>query len=41
MAKGAKKVVYYSDELHDDFAGTNIRQKPLGKDYRYVNDHVL
>ncbi len=41
MAKGAKKVIYYRDELHDDFAGTNIRQKPLGKDYRYVNDNVF
>lgn len=41
MAKRAKKVIYYSDELHDDFAGTNIQQKPLGKEYRYVNDNIF
>lgn len=41
MAKRSKKVIYYSDELHDDFAGTNIKQKPLGKDYRYMNDNIF
>ena len=41
MAKRSKKVIYYSDELNDDFAGTNIKQKPLGKDYRYMNDNII
>lgn len=27
---------YYSDPLHDDFAGTNISRKPLPEDYEYL-----
>ncbi|MBQ4254933.1 MAG: 1-acyl-sn-glycerol-3-phosphate acyltransferase [Bacilli bacterium] len=30
-----KKVVYYSDPLNDDFAGTKIKKKPLPKTYRF------
>lgn len=30
-----KKIIYYSDPLNDDFAGTKIQNKPLEKDYKY------
>lgn len=32
-----KQVYYYSDELNDDFAGTNIKRKPLPPDYVFLN----
>ena len=34
-------VIYYSDELHDDFAGTNIDTKPLPEDYVYIDRSPL
>lgn len=30
------KVIYYSDELHDEFAGDHIRAKHIGENYRYL-----
>lgn len=32
-----KKIVYYSDQLTDDFAEHQIKQKPLDKNFKYVN----
>lgn len=32
-----QKVYYYSDEVNDDFAGTNIARKKLPQDYEYLN----
>lgn len=32
-----QQVIYYSDELNDDFAGTNITRRPLPPDYQYLN----
>lgn len=34
-----QKVVYYSDPLNDDFAGTNIKKKPFPKKYKYIHRH--
>ena len=34
--KTEEKVIYYKDELNDDFAGLNINLKPLGPRYRYM-----
>ncbi len=31
-----EKVVFYSDELNDDFAGTSIVKKPIPEDYDYL-----
>ena len=37
-----KRVIYYSDELNDDFAGTNIKkQRKVGKKFRYVHYGLL
>ncbi len=33
----SRKVIYYSDELNDDFAGTNICAKAIDGSYRYIN----
>lgn len=33
-----RKVIYYYDENNDDFAGTNINQKPIEKKFKYVRD---
>lgn len=32
-----RKTYYYADELNDDFAKTRIRQKKLGKHFKYVH----
>lgn len=34
--KAEKRVIYYKDELNDDFCGLNITRKPLGEKYRYM-----
>jgi len=34
----SRKVIYYSDELNDDFAGTDIDPRPIDGSYRYIND---
>lgn len=31
------KIIYYSDPLHDDFAGTNIHTKQLNPKYQYIH----
>ena len=36
-----RKTFYYSDQLNDDFAGTNIKRKPLKKDYKFISDNVV
>lgn len=36
-----RKVIYYSDELNDDFAGTSINAQVIDEDYRYVHRSVL
>lgn len=35
------KTYYYTDELNDDFAGTNIKRKPLKENYRYIKRNPL
>ena len=37
----SRKTVFYTDELNEDFAGTNIDRKPLREDYRYVRKEPL
>lgn len=32
-----KRIIYYSDLLHDDFAGTNINTIEIGSDFTYIN----
>lgn len=36
-----KRIIYYEDELNDDFAKTNISQKHLGDDFKYIKRNVL
>lgn len=33
-----KKVIYYYDEKNDDFAGTDINQKPIDESFKYVRE---
>ena len=40
MAKETK-VVYYSDELNDDFAQLGIKRKPLGEDFEYIHRNPI
>ncbi len=35
-----KKVVYYKDELNDDFAGNNIKTKKVPDNYKYVDKRI-
>lgn len=32
-----EKLVYYSDELNDEFAGDNIKAKPIDENYKYLH----
>ena len=36
-----EKIVYYSDELNDDFAGNNISTKKVPNDFKYINKSWL
>ena len=36
-----QKIYYYQDELNDDFANTNINQKPLGDNFKYVHTNIF
>lgn len=33
-----KKVIYYYDEINNDFAGTKIEQKPIDNSFNYIRD---
>ena len=33
-----KRTIYYYDEQNDDFAGTNIVQKPIKDNFKYIRD---
>lgn len=33
--KNKQRIIYYRDELNDDFAGTNIKRKPLKPNFRF------
>ncbi len=35
--KAEDRVIYYKDELNDDFAGVDIEAKPLGEKYQYIH----
>ena len=37
----SKKIIYYDDELNDDFANNNIKRKPLGNNFKYVHTGFL
>lgn len=41
MANNEKEVVYYQDELNDDFADNKIETKKLDSNYKYVNNSWL
>jgi len=35
--KPRNKIIYYKDELNDDFSGFDLTPKPLGKNYQYIH----
>ena len=39
--KTKEKIIYYRDELNDDFSGLDINVRPLGKGYRYIRTGLL
>lgn len=41
MANAPVKTFYYTDPLNDDFAGTNIKQKPIDESYNFVRKGPL
>ena len=36
-----EKIIYFSDELNDDFASTNIKQIELGEKFKYMHKNVF
>ena len=41
MTKKDKKVVYYCDPLKDDFAKTNIKVKPVDKNFKFIHKNLF
>ena len=41
MKKKEQKVVFYHDELNDDFAGNGINTKKVPNNFRYINNSIL
>ena len=41
MPKKEKKIIYYSDELNEDFANHNIKEKAIPNSYKYINHSWL
>ncbi len=41
MANDKRKTIYYQDALNDDFAGTNITQKPIDEHYVYIRAGIF
>ena len=41
MPKKEKTVIYYQDELNDDFADNKIKTKTIKNDYKYINNSWL
>lgn len=39
--KRAKKTFYYSDNLNDDFAGTNIKTKIVDENFKYIHENIF
>lgn len=35
------KIIYYKDELNDDFAGTNIKQKKVDANFKFINKNII
>ncbi len=35
-----KKIIYFSDELNDDFADMGIKTKPLRSNYRFIHESI-
>ena len=36
-----EKIIYYKDELNDDFANTNIKRKELGSNFKYIHINIF
>ena len=33
----SKKVIYYDDELNNEFSGANIKPRVIGLNYKYIS----
>lgn len=40
-AQHEPKIVYYNDELNDDFAGTHIKAKTIDKNFKYIHKNPI
>lgn len=36
-----QQIIYYKDELNDDFSGLSVKTRPLGEGYRYIRNGKL
>lgn len=41
MKKKEKRVIYYKDELNDDFAGTKIKAKKVDSKFKFVHKNII
>ncbi len=37
----AKRVIYYSDELNEEFSGSSVKPKTIGADYKYISKNPI
>ena len=36
-----KKIIYYSDELNDEFSGSNIIPRKIDENYKYIHKNIF
>lgn len=36
-----KKIIYYRDEINDDFANNGVQSKPVSKNFKYIHKNVI
>lgn len=41
MKKENKKIIYFNNELEDDFASNNINKKEISEDYKYESNNIF
>ena len=41
MKKKEKKIIYFSDELNNDFAGTSIKTCRVDESFQYIHEGLL
>lgn len=41
LMEQTKKIIYYKDELNDEFSGSNVKPKVISSKYKYINKNPI